>query len=323
MSAALIIDNLAPRERRIDVAQAPIAMANSPVPPFSSRNRGPHSQIDNDFPESARTALLHLLFQLVDKNYVGGWAGIAHEVQRIARVHPEAFAPNSNADTVRARFVVEEALTELAWEKVFDFCERLYSHLAQEVSYFDSDSAQWAVVTSRPDVQLHIASEIVRLLQEEHLAFEFSDGVIRRRGRRHTTGELVLGDPRLTKAREHFNKALRYFRSVSNRDHENVVKESVCAVEATARALFPSGGSTLGDVVKSITGSDPGQLPKPIAQTFHGLYGFRSGGDGVGHGGGGSGAATAELAEYALALSASQIMLLVDLANAHEGEVPF
>ena len=81
---------------------------------------------------------------------------------------------------------------------------------------------------------------------------------------------MVLGEPRLLKALNHFNKALKYFRDVSNPDFENVVKEAVCAVEATARALFPSEGSTLGDVVKSITGSGKGQLPKPIAKRLRG-----------------------------------------------------
>jgi hypothetical protein len=87
----------------------------------------------------------------------------------------------------------------------------------------------------------------------------------------------------------------------------------VCAVEAVARALFPDGGSTLGKVTDSITGGGFGQLPKPIATTFHGLYG---------HGGAGGGPATKELAEYALAVAASQIVLLVDLA-AEESDVPF
>lgn len=301
-------------------------MTNSFVPPFSSRNRGAHAQVDNDFPKSARTALLHLLFELVDREYVGGWKSLACELERIARTRPVDY---DSDDIIRWRNVVEETLFQLSWEKVFDFCERLHSHLAKEVAYWDHESEQREVVTPRSEVQLSIASEIQRIIQEEYLAFEFSDGLVRRRGRRHNAerisrAELVLGDPRLSAAREHFNKALRYFRNVSNPDHENVVKEGVCAVEATARALFPSlGGSTLGEVVKSITGPGPGQLPKPIAQTFHGLYGFRSGGDGVGHGGGGAGAATAELAEYALAVAASQIVLLIDLANADEGEIPF
>jgi hypothetical protein len=121
----------------------------------------------------------------------------------------------------------------------------------------------------------------------------------------------------------HFNKALKYFRNVSEPDYENVVKEAVCSVEATARTLFPSGGSTLGEIVKSITGREVGQLPKTIANTFHGFYGFRNSGEGVGHGGAAGGPATKELAEYALALAGSQIVVLIDLAATLEPEIPF
>jgi hypothetical protein len=80
--------------------------------------------------------------------------------------------------------------------------------------------------------------------------------------------ELVLGDPRLSAARGHINKALRYFQNVSQPDPENVVKEAVCAVEAAARVLFPSGGSTLGDVVKSITGSGLGSFQSRLPKAF-------------------------------------------------------
>jgi len=43
----------------------------------------------------------------------------------------------------------------------------------------------------------------------------------------------------------------------------------------------------------------------------------------VGHGGADGGAATKELSEYAIAVAASQIVLLVDLAAALEPDVPF
>jgi hypothetical protein len=217
---------------------------------------------------------------------------------------------------------------QLPWDKVFDFCERFFNYLAQDHKEFNPDLEALVLITAKSEAQQYISAELQRLFLEENLAFEFSDGIVRRRGRRNTTdqvgrAELVLGDPRLAKALSHFNKALRYFRNVSQPDPENVVKEAVCAVEATARALFPSGGSTLGEVVKSITGSESGQLPKAIANTFHGMYAFRSGGEGVGHGGAAGGAVTKELAEYSLALAASQIVLLVDLAAAMEPDVPF
>lgn len=271
-------------------------------------------QIDNGLPESARIGLLHLVYQLVEKDYVGDWKDIRKELQRIGRILP---SDQCNED---------QLLLDLPWDRVLDFCERLYANLAQDV--YSRNRPDDEVLVPRSEVQEYIAKELQQLFLEENLAFEFSGGIVRRRGRRHTTDqisrtELVLGDPRFSKGREHYNKAVRYFRNVAKPDYENVFKEAVCAVEAVIRALFPDGGSKLSDVVKSITGSEAGQIPAPIAKTFHGLYGFRNSGEGVGHGGADGGPATKELAEYALAVAASQIILLVDLAAAAEPDVPF
>jgi len=285
-------------------------------PPFSARNRGAHAQIDNECPESTRVGLLHIVLNAVAQHYVEDQQTVVRELERIARVRPDAFSD------------IDGLLMQLPWDKVFDFCERFYNHLAQDYQRYDGELEALVHITAKSEAQRYIASELQRLFLEENLAFEFSDGIVRRRGRRNTAdqvsrAEVVLGDPRLAKALGHFNKALRYFRNVSQPDPENVVKEAVCAVEAAARALFPSGGSTLGDVVKSISGVGPGQLPKPIAKTFEGLYGFRNAGEGVGHGGADGGAATKELSEYALAVAASQIVLLVDLAATLEPDIPF
>lgn len=294
-------------------------MADEIVPPFSARNRGAHAQVDNDCPETTRIGLLHILYRLVGQEYVPDWPEVAFELQRIARIKPNLQG--------NARNSAEEVLFQLPWEKVFDFCERLYNFSAQQVTRYNQEHEVLEVITSRSAVQEYIASELQRLFLEEHLAFEFSNGIVRRRGRRHTANQiagadLVLGDPRFSSARMHYNKAQKYFRNMAP-DYDNVVKEGVCAVEAVARVLFPSEGSTLGEVTKSITGSEAGQLPKTIAKTFDGLYGFRGSGQGVGHGGTDGGAVTKELAEYALAVAASQIILLVDMALTLEPDVPF
>jgi hypothetical protein len=208
------------------------------LPPFSARNRGAHVQIDSDFPESARTGLLHLLHDLVEREYVG-------------------------------------SISRGNWNEL------------------------------RESVRSSTTKTQGRRLTE-------------RGKRRRGFFSIYLGKGYMTSAKD--STALKYFRHVSQPDPENAVKEAVCAVEATARALFPSpGAKTLGAIVKSITGTDPGKF---IAQTFHALYGFRSGGEGVGHGGTAGGAATQDIAEYALALAASQIILLVDLANGQEDDVP-
>ncbi len=257
----------------------------NPLPPFSARNRRDTAQIDGEVPASARVGLLHLLAEAVREDYIEGWHVVTMELQRIARLSP--LIDWSKKESTQAKLSAEEILDNLPWEKVYDFCERLHSHLATEIGYNDF-SNEYIVRVSKTEVQQFLADELERLFREENLAFEFRDGLVQRRGKRHTVNQIskaetVLADARLAPARKHFAKAVRYFRDRVKPDPENAVKEAVCAVEAAARELFPNAKvTTLGDVIKWLTGTEAGKLPKAIGQTFTGLYGFRSGGDGVG-----------------------------------------
>ncbi|HJV84147.1 MAG TPA: hypothetical protein VJ698_01625 [Noviherbaspirillum sp.] len=297
------------------------------APPFSARNRGPHQQIDGAFPSTARNGLLHLLLDLIEKNYVAGWCAVARELQRIARLPPVEYNESKVTSISQAKADAEVALTDLGWEKTYDFCERLHNYLACEVGYTWNDEFQ--VTKTKSEVQGFIAEELQRLFEEEGLAFEFSDGLVRRLGRKHTVdvttrAQVVLGDPRLASARKHYDKALQFFRSPSKPDYENTVKEAVCAVEAAGKSLFPGAkASTLGDLAKWLSSAKEVSVPKALIQTITGIYAYRSGGDGIGHGGSSGGAATMEVAEYVLAVCASQIIYLVDISHVQEGDVPF
>lgn len=295
--------------------------------PFSARHQAKRLRIDQDFPETARVGLLHVIHDLVGKEYVDGWAVLATELRRIAREPPVSYN-SSIASIQRAQADVAAIVSTMQWAKVFDFCERLFSHLAIEKGYVDAFE-NYDVSVTRGDVQGYISAELQRLFSEEGLVFEFSDGVVRRRGRKHTVevttrADVVLDDARLAAARRHYAKALQFFRHPSQPDFENAVKEAVCAVEATGKALFPEAkASTLGDLLKWFSASRESSVPKALLQTFSGTYGFRNGGIGVGHGGATGGAATREVAEYVLAVSASQIIYLVDLSKSREDDVPF
>lgn len=291
--------------------------------PFSARHRGRHSQIDEQFPTSARTALLHLLFDLQERAYVAGWRGIARELKRIGRHPPTAYDTSSVAAEKQAKDDAQEVLKSLTWEKVYDFCERLYGHLSRDVLGYDD-----AVTVPRSEVQEYISDELERIFLEEGLAYEFSEGLVRRRGRKHTVvqatrAQVVLGDIRLAGARKHYDKALQFFRHPTKPDYENCVKEAVCALEAAGKALFPvAKASTLGDLSKWFQTTKEYAIPKALLKTIDGIYAYRSGGDGVGHGGAAGGKATAEVAEYVLAVVASQIIYLVDIEKIDE-EIPF
>ena len=218
-------------------------MTSSLQPPFSARARGQHRQIDRDFPPSARSGLLHLLFDLIERRYLPDWIVVARELHRIGRRSIVTYDSSNVPSLKQARVDAETALEGLGWERVYDFCERLYGHLVQEIGHEDS-FGNYTVEVSRGDMQTHIATELQRLFLEEDLAYEFTEGTVRRRGRKHTVelvakSQVVLGDPRLSSARKHFDKSLQFFRHPTRPDHENAVKEAVCAVEAAGKALFP------------------------------------------------------------------------------------
>jgi hypothetical protein len=265
-----------------------------------------------------------LILRAVDKDYLSGWPVVAKELGRIARVNPRDYDPTYLPNIKQARVDAAAYLNRLDWERVYDFCERLYGHLAQGTVY---EQNREAVTITKAQSQLFFAEEMQRLFEEESLGYEFRDGLVQRRGKRHTINqinkaEMALADLRLEAARKHFSKALRYFRDREKPDPENAVKEAVCAVEAAAKELFPDAkAATLGDFVKWATG-ERCLVPKTIGQTFSGLYAFRNGGEGVSHGATSGGVVTTELSEYVLGMAASQIILLGDLASSDE-EPPF
>lgn len=295
--------------------------------PFSARHRGQHQNIDNAFPESARVGVLHLLYDLEEKGYVAGWPAIARELQRISRQPPTSYESSSVTDLLKAKTEAEVALSSLNWDKLYDFCERLYSHLSQDtLEWFGFGESK--VSTPRSEVQVFIAEELERIFLEENLAFEFSEGLVLRRGRRHTEdqatrAQFVLGDNRLAGSRKHYIKALQFFRHPTKPDYENCVKEAVCSVEAAGKALFPSAkATTLGDLAKWFSNTEDYEIPKALVKTIEGIYAYRSGGNGVGHGGAQGGAATLEVAEYVLSVCASQIIYLVDVEKVDD-DIPF
>lgn len=298
--------------------------ANSP---FSARQRGSNLQIDKSFPESAKMALLHLLHDLEERGFVSGWPAVSREIQRIGRQPPTPYDTSSVASVKEAKSDAEAGLSSLTWEKTYDFCERLFSHLAKDAGHWGQFDI-FEITTPKSEVQKYVTEELDRIFLEEALAFEFSEGLVRRRGRKHTEdqatrAQVVLGDNRLVSARKHYEKSLQFFRNPTKPDYENSVKEAVCSVEATGKALFPSAkAATLGDLVKWFSSTQEYTIPKALLKTIEGIYAYRSGGDGVGHGGATGGAATVEVAEYVLSVSASQIIYLVDIENSND-DIPF
>lgn len=296
--------------------------------PFSTQLKGKSSNISSDFPPSARRGLLHIVYDLAEKEYISDWGVIARELQRLAREKPIEYDPNYSNSMDQAKVDLEDILDAIPWERAYDFCERLHNHLAADVGYVDQ-YGNYEITTPRSQIQDYIEQEISILFLEEGLAYDFTQGTVRRKGRRHTAdmairSQVVLGDPSLNSARIHYEKAISFFKDAKKPDFQNTVKEAVCSVEAAAKALFPqSKATTLGEFVAWLSKNPNIGVPKTIANSISALYAFRSGGDGVTHGGSNGGEVTDEIAEYILSVCASQIIYLVDVANKAESDIPF
>jgi hypothetical protein len=298
--------------------------------PISQRLVPGKQWVQNDFPITARVALLHLLHDLVERGFVSGWIALDKEIRRISRDEPREYDNSKLEDIQNARSNVKNTLENLKWMTALDFCERIYEHLAIDVTDWEGfNNERRVVVIEREKVQRYVADELERIFLEERLAFTFVDGEIRLRGRKHTRAQLAkveptFADARLAESRQHFVKAIRYFELKDQPDFENVIKEAVCAVEAAAKRLFPeTKGKTLGDVIKELCSGSSRRFPKQVGDTIVGLYAYRSGGDGITHGATNGGSATRALAEYALALAASQVILLHEVASEDTVEIPF
>ena len=186
--------------------------------PFSARNRREKDWIEEDFPASARNGLLHLLNDAIDNNYVSGWPIVAKELRRIVRVDPRNYDGSYLESIKQARNEAEALLNRLEWQRVYDLCERLYNHLAQGTVYERNGEV---VTITKSQSQLFFAEEMQRLFEEESLGYEFRDGLVQRRGKRHTVNQVnkaerALTDLRLEAARKIFQKPFAISGTVRN-----------------------------------------------------------------------------------------------------------
>lgn len=297
------------------------------VLPFSVRNGEVRESIADDFPMSARNSLKHLLAEMVEMNYVADWGVLAKELDRMLGEAPRDYRINYAADIVEFRNSVFSSIDYISWDKLYDFCERLYSKIACLSEY---TSFGELISEDRIIPRGFLETELRRVLREESLAYDFIDGSVLRFGRKNTESlisksQTVLNDSRLIEARRHFRKALDFFRTSKGADYENSVKEAVCAVEAAGIRLFPeSRAKTLSELIgwfKSDRCSK--KLLTPVLNTLSAIYALRGSANGVSHGAASGGEVSPEISEYVMAVCAAQIVLLVSLAPAETDDVPF
>jgi hypothetical protein len=303
------------RDRISGTMEGAMADDSAPFPVRFGHHR--RNLILQDFPTPARVGLLHVFKALERKQYVSIREDVMAELARLLRASVDDLSVDG----------LEEGIHRLPWENVFVLCERAYGMLRQV--YTLNDEGEYRLSVALVTVQAYYTSELNQLLKEEAIGYEFSEGRFVRPGRPITQrlgsrAAHVLAIPELAGAAGHYRKAQGFFNKAPDADFENAVKESVAALEAAARSLFPDlKAKDLPDVLRRLQGTGEEDVPTTLGKIILGLYEFRGAADGVAHGGAKGGVATAEVAELALNVSASAITYLADLQARREFEPAF
>lgn len=278
--------------------------------------------IDKEVPESTRVGLISILSKLIDQGYIPSWYVVAREVLSVARRLKQDFEATHDEETC---IVV---IKELPWDKFYIFSEKVY-RLLQPKHRWEDQLDDYIIEGTLEKSQQHFTDEINELLAEENLAYEFADGIFQRKGRPQTQKNLrrvgaVLSDSQYIQARNHYNKAVKFFSERPDPDVQNCVKEAVCALEAFAEILFgKKAAKGFDDVIRSKQGNSDGQIPPSIGESIIKLRAFRGNAQGVAHASLGGGFVGEIEAELVLSLVASYITYLRDRFPPKDEEVPF
>lgn len=281
--------------------------------------------IANDFPQSARIGFLYIVEDLIESDFIQTGSSrdekyklINLEIARICRI----------MDIVKNDSIHPEYL-KMPWNKVFELIERIYLKLLKEVNEYDINGNIINQIKSITEVRNYYSNEIKTLIFEEHLGFDYRDGVFYRRGYLKTSQSIatvttaVLSDPKLEKARVHYLKALQFFNSIKTPDYENAIKEAICAVEACLIALFSTDISKSFENIKKLIGTEKNKAPAPIIEAIIKIYGYRNSGDGVAHATSKGLKVTEKETELIIALTADYITYFYALLRTVEEDVPF
>lgn len=281
--------------------------------------------ISNDFPDSAQVALIYLLEDLVNRNYIIGsdnatsWNNLLNGMYRSARI----IQSSDNWPSYQEE--LKWLLSSTEWSKIFNSCERVYSRLLVEVS----DLKDQRIIATKQEVEKYFTEEMNILLFEENFDYKFKNGQFERAGRLQTQKSIkrmgaVLSSSSLSIVRQHYIKAVKFFNNIEDPDYKNSIKESLCALELCIELTTGKPASkNFTRSIKELEGNGKLQIPPQIAESIIKVFAYRGGGQGVAHAAPNGSKTTKLEAELILNITAAYITYIVDLFPENIEEVPF
>lgn len=139
------------------------------------------------------------------------------------------------------------------------------------------------VVVYHQDKKSELSDLLNQFLERELSAYRFvADRVTDITGEQEIEMlEEALADSRFAGVTAHLRKAFELYADRENPDYRNSIKESISAVEATARIVADDPKATLGDALKKL--ERKARLHPALKQGFLNIYGYASDAQGIRH----------------------------------------
>ncbi|MBI1879932.1 MAG: hypothetical protein HYR94_17215 [Chloroflexi bacterium] len=198
---------------------------------------------------------------------------------------------------------------------------RYLRHLLRRKSKIREWLALWVIW---PLMTILLLDFFVDLFTLEALFFLISTKFPDRSGKVKQFDEIksLLDENNLHEAQSHFAKAVRFLDDEIDLNHENCIKEAICALEASVEKLTGKPASKdFAKVIKQLQGKELGQIPPTIANGIIQLYGYRGDGKAIAHAALQGSSVSGKEAELVLNLVASYISYLHDLYSHDENTI--
>jgi len=148
------------------------------------------------------------------------------------------------------------------WSEVYDFIESVLSICKND----DVANTLNGVLERELAAYRLVGNRIVEITDQKELV---------------ALDEALLAGDQFAPVAAHFQRALELLSDRSSPDFRNSIKESISAVEATARIVTGNDTATLGDALKALERNH--DLHKALKEGFSKLYGYTSDEHGIRH----------------------------------------
>ena len=263
----------------------------------------------SDFDERTRTCLLNeikLFFKIIQKNYnqhdYKNGNKFTNFINCLLR---DVYAQevNYNIEEYNESWIVETFLKPTIlydkYNKVLDVIEFIANDLT--IRYLQE--------YEKNDIYEHFN----KTFKEEYIGYRFVNGEII-----PITNEIEIKEieqaiqhSEYQIVKKHLDKAIKIFANREKPDYDNVIKESITAVEAMCQIITNNEKSTLGEALKHLKENNV-IIPSALKEAFSKLYGYTSDTNGIRHANGiGEKNSTIEEAQFMLITCSAFINYLI------------